>query len=62
MSKKPQSRREIALIVSFCLGLIIGLFIKKVSIGLLIGIVLGVLIGGMWIGKGDPGTDRREDN
>jgi uncharacterized protein YqgC (DUF456 family) len=33
------------------LGLVVGIFIKRVSIGLLIGILLGVLVGGMIIGK-----------
>ncbi len=52
MSKNiPQSRKNVALVICIAAGLIIGLFIKRVSIGLLIGVVLGVLVGGMWIGK-----------
>lgn len=42
MSSEPDaSRRNIAGIVAIVLGLAIGLFIKRVSIGLLIGVVLG---------------------
>jgi hypothetical protein len=38
------SRRNIAGVVTIVLGLAIGLFIKKVRIGLLIGIVLGFIV------------------
>jgi hypothetical protein len=51
MSQLPQSRRNVALVVCIALGLVIGMFIKKVSLGLLIGIGLGVLVGGMLSGK-----------
>jgi len=37
------SRRNIAGIVAIVLGLAIGLFIKRVRVGLLIGIVLGIV-------------------
>lgn len=49
--KSPQGRREVALVLCIVAGLLIGLFIKRVKIGLLIGLVLGVLIGGMWVSK-----------
>jgi hypothetical protein len=51
MSKVPESRRNVALVVSILLGLVIGLFIKKVSIGLIIGVALGLLVSGMIMGK-----------
>ena len=37
------TRRNIAGVVAILLGLAIGLFIKRVSIGLLIGLVLGLI-------------------
>jgi hypothetical protein len=46
MNKNQQSditRRNIAGVVAILLGLIIGIFIKRVSIGLLIGLVLGLI-------------------
>ncbi len=52
MSKElPQGRRNVALALCIIGGLVIGLFIKRVPIGLLIGLVIGVLVGGMWINK-----------
>ena len=43
MSSEPDaSRRNLAAIVAIVLGLAIGLFIKRVSIGLLVGVVLGL--------------------
>ncbi|MGC4037023.1 MAG: hypothetical protein QM764_13780 [Chitinophagaceae bacterium] len=42
-SKDEASRRNIAGIVAIVLGLAIGLFIKRVRIGLLIGVVLGLV-------------------
>jgi hypothetical protein len=46
MNSKQQAditRRNIAGVVAILLGLAIGLFIKRVKIGLLIGIVLGFI-------------------
>jgi len=46
MNKDQQAditRRNIAGVVAILLGLAIGLFIKRVRIGLLIGIVLGLI-------------------
>ncbi len=51
MSKLSQGRKNVALVVCILLGLGIGVFIKKVSVGLLIGIFLGVAVGGMLSGK-----------
>lgn len=42
-SQDDASRRNIAGILAIVLGLAIGLFIKRVRIGLLIGIVLGLI-------------------
>ncbi len=51
MSKLSQGRKNVALVVCIILGLAIGVFIKKATIGLLIGILLGVAVGGMLSGK-----------
>ena len=43
--KGPNIRRaEMAFIFAIILGLLIGIFIKKIRVGLLIGVVLGVMI------------------
>jgi hypothetical protein len=43
--KKPDTKRgELAFIVAIVLGLLLGLFIKRIRVGLLIGVVLGLLI------------------
>ena len=46
MTNIPDNRRNMVLIISIVLGLVLGFLIKRVSIGLLIGIVLGLLIMG----------------
>lgn len=51
MSKIPEGRRNVALAACIIGGLAIGLFIKRVPIGLLIGLVMGLLIAGMLSGK-----------
>ena len=51
MSGVPENRRNVVLVVSILIGLVVGLFIKRVSIGLLIGSGMGVLIGGRLSGK-----------
>ncbi len=38
-----QSRREIGIVFCLVLGLLIGSFIKRVTIGLVIGLALGLL-------------------
>ena len=44
-SDKPSVRRaEMAFIFAIVLGLLLGIFIKRIRVGLLIGLVLGVLI------------------
>ena len=47
MSQPQGSRRNVALAVAIVGGLLIGIFIKRVHIGLLIGLVLGLVISGM---------------
>jgi hypothetical protein len=43
--RKPSVRRgEMAFIVAIVLGLALGIFIKRIRVGLLIGLVLGILI------------------
>jgi hypothetical protein len=43
--RKPDIRRgEIAFIFAIVLGLLLGLFIKRIRIGLLIGVGLGLII------------------
>jgi len=51
MSKVPEGRRNVAAVACIVIGLAVGLFIKRVPIGLLIGIVLGFLVSGMMSGK-----------
>jgi uncharacterized membrane protein (UPF0136 family) len=47
MSRPSEGRRNTALVIAILAGLIIGVFIKRVQIGLIIGIVLGLLIMGL---------------
>ena len=43
--RKPDTKRgELAFIVAIVLGLLLGLFIKRIRVGLLVGMVLGLLI------------------
>jgi len=43
--KKPDARRgEMAFLVAIVLGLLLGVFIKRIRVGLMIGIALGLLI------------------
>ncbi|MET0394193.1 MAG: hypothetical protein ABW019_13690 [Chitinophagaceae bacterium] len=43
--RKPDLRRgEMAFIFAIVLGLLVGLFIKRIRVGLLIGMVLGLFI------------------
>jgi hypothetical protein len=43
--RKPDTKRgEMAFIFAIVLGLLLGLFIKRIRIGLLVGMVLGLLI------------------
>ena len=51
MASSPQSRREIGFVVAIVLGLLLGIFIKRVRVGLLIGLVLGLLAVGMISGR-----------
>jgi hypothetical protein len=51
MSGVPQNRRNTVLVASIVIGLVVGIFIKRVRIGLLIGVVLGLLIAGMLSSK-----------
>ena len=46
MANQSQSRREIGFVIAMVLGLVLGVFIKRVQIGLLIGLVLGLLAAG----------------
>ncbi|MDE3247290.1 MAG: hypothetical protein KGO82_01435 [Bacteroidota bacterium] len=51
MANSSQSRREIGFILAIVIGLLLGIFIKRVKIGLLIGLALGLLAAGMISGK-----------
>ena len=43
--KKPDARRgDMAFVVAIILGLLLGIFIKRIRVGLMIGIALGLLI------------------
>jgi hypothetical protein len=51
MANSSQSRREIGFIIAIVLGLLLGIFIKRVRIGLLIGLALGLLAAAMISGR-----------
>lgn len=51
MANSSQSRREIGFILAIVIGLLLGIFIKRVRIGLLIGLVLGLLAVAMISGR-----------
>ena len=44
---ESNTRRTIAVIVTVVLGLAIGLFIKRVPLGIVIGLALGLIISGL---------------
>ena len=45
MAAKPDTRRgEVAMLFAIVLGLLLGIFIRRIKVGLIIGIVLGLLI------------------
>jgi hypothetical protein len=47
--RKPDGNRAtVAFFFVILLGLIIGIFIKRVQVGLIIGLVLGLLGSGLW--------------
>lgn len=46
-----RSRREMGFVIAMVLGLLLGLFIKRVSLGLLLGLGLGLLAAGMISGS-----------
>lgn len=52
MSQPSGGRRNVALAIAIIAGLVIGIFIKRLHIGLLIGVVLGVMIVGLGKGRG----------
>ncbi|MBC7903588.1 MAG: hypothetical protein H7Y27_09195 [Gemmatimonadaceae bacterium] len=47
MAGKINSRREITVGIAIALGLIIGIFIKRVHIGLLLGLGIGIIAAGL---------------
>ncbi|HEY0679328.1 MAG TPA: hypothetical protein VGD17_13650 [Chitinophagaceae bacterium] len=47
MSQPSGGRRNLALTVAIVGGLILGIFIKRLHIGLLIGLVIGLVISGL---------------
>jgi F0F1-type ATP synthase assembly protein I len=50
--RKPSIRRgEMAFIFAIVLGLLVGIFIKRIRIGLLIGVVLGLIIVGLGVSR-----------
>lgn len=44
MNKTSEQRRNMTIVLVVVFGLLIGLFIKRVPVGLLIGVVLGLLV------------------
>jgi len=51
MANSSQSRRDIGFVLAIGLGLVLGVFIKRVQIGLLIGLGLGLLAAGLVSGR-----------
>jgi hypothetical protein len=51
------NRREIAFITAIGIGLIVGRFIKKATIGLLIGLALGLLAASMMARRNNSDRD-----
>ena len=51
MANSSQSRREIGFVIAIVLGLMLGIFIKRVQIGLLIGLGIGLLAAGLISGR-----------
>ena len=51
MANPSQSRREIGFVIAIVLGLLLGIFIKRVQLGLLIGLGIGLLAAGMISGR-----------
>lgn len=48
-NKKPDEKRgSIAFIFVVVLGLLIGIFIKRVQVGLVIGLAFGLFASGLW--------------
>lgn len=47
MNKPSEQRRNITIALVVISGVLIGLFIKRVPVGLLIGVVLGLLVASM---------------
>ena len=47
MRKPSEQRRNITIAIVVIVGLVIGLFIKRVPLGLFIGVVLGLLASGL---------------
>lgn len=50
MKTQSETRRKMAWIIVIIVGLVIGMFLKRVSAGLLIGVVLGLLAVGFSTG------------
>ena len=43
--RQPDTKRgEVAMIFAIVIGLLLGIFIKKIRVGLIIGVVIGLLI------------------
>ena len=51
------NRREVAFITAIAIGLIVGRFIKKATIGLLIGLALGLLAASLMAGRNNSDHD-----
>ena len=51
MAHQSETRRKMAWIIVIIFGLVIGMLIKRVSVGLLIGVVLGLLAASLSYGS-----------
>jgi F0F1-type ATP synthase assembly protein I len=51
MATAEDRRRNIAAVITIGLGVLIGLFLKKVKFGMVIGLLLGLVAAGLFIRK-----------
>ncbi len=51
MATNNNTRRDMGIIICVILGLVIGIFIKRVHIGLILGLAIGLLTAGLVSGR-----------
>lgn len=51
MATAEDRKRNIAALITIGLGVLIGMFLKKVKFGMIIGLLLGLVAAGLFLGK-----------